>query len=81
MKIRYKVMEILIDNGADIHYENDKCLFRVTQQSNYDIVKLLIDKGAKLNCDRELLKIPIMLGNYDLIDNGAICDRELLKHS
>ncbi len=41
-----KVIEYLLDNGADIHYQEDAALRWACRESNYESVKLLLEKGA-----------------------------------
>lgn len=42
-----ETIEIFLNHGADINYENGELLLNALQYSNYDIIKFLIEHGAK----------------------------------
>nr|WBF70290.1 putative ankyrin repeat protein [Megavirus caiporensis] len=72
----YNVVKLLIENGIDIHIDND---FPVRLASNHrylDIVGLLIENGANINArDGYALRLATCKGFYDvvkyLVENGA----------
>ncbi len=44
-----KVVKYMIDNGADIHYNNDQALVYSNENGHYDVVRYLLEKGANAN--------------------------------
>lgn len=61
----FKVIEFLIDNGADINshesYFKETPLHRICARTNpkIDVVKLLLDRGAKVNVENISGKTPV----------------------
>lgn len=49
MKGYFEIVKILIENGANIHYNNDTALKIASLYGHLKIVKLLIENGAKIN--------------------------------
>lgn len=43
------IVKFLVNNGMNIHYNNDYPLFRAVNEGFLDIVKYLIEKGAKIH--------------------------------
>lgn len=71
---------ILLNNGADIHYLEEKALKNAITNNNIDLASFLIDKGANVNINHEEpLRLAINSDvSYDiielLVDNGANID-------
>ena len=51
----FDAVKFLLDNGADIHYNDDQALRRASVCGQTSIVELLLDRGANMNArkDRE----------------------------
>lgn len=91
--LTYKTTECLIEKGADVNYINFKttypmsCLHYAIGSGHFETVKLLLDKGAKVNIRERVigktqsnsfpsaLHFAIMSGNIEivtlLLDHGA----------
>ena len=46
---RLKVVNRLIDEGADIHANNDEALRWAASNGHYEVVKVLIEEGANIH--------------------------------
>lgn len=44
-----KNIKYLIQNGSDIHFDNDNALMISVQMRNYEIVKYLIENGSDIH--------------------------------
>lgn len=44
-----KGVELLLDKGADIHYNNEYALMNAVEQKNLELVKFLVERGANIN--------------------------------
>lgn len=72
----YKLVELLLDAGADVHYNNDDALHVASSNGHYDVVKLLLYRGADIHAYEDLaLHCASKYGHYDvvklLLDRGA----------
>ena len=75
-KITVKVIEELLDEGADIHVDNDHALRSASRNGRLETVKLLLDRGANIHAgDDEALCSASENGHYKtvklLLDRGA----------
>ena len=71
-----KKIQDLLDNGTDIHYNNDEPLLCAANKGNLKMVKLLLDNGADIHADDdEALMRATDNDNLEivklLLDNGA----------
>ena len=71
-----EIIKILIENGADIHAEEDQSFINACEYCNIEIIKLLIQYGANIHAQND--KALINACYYDdietvklLIENGA----------
>jgi len=72
----YKIIEILMEHGADIHASDDHLFRRCVKFGNYDLVEILMSLGVNINANNgESLKLAILFGNEKitelLLKNGA----------
>lgn len=79
----FEVIKILLDNGADVNYNNSLCLFTACENLNFNVLKLLIEKGANINngififaCKQGLTKLVKFL-----IEKNCIVTNDALIHS
>lgn len=73
---QFKIVEILIKNGVDIHKDDDESLIFSCKHGNIRLAKLLIENGANVNAKNgEPLFHSCKNGNIEivklLIENGA----------
>lgn len=67
----FKVIELLVDNGADIDnnesYLKETPLHRICARNNpeIDVVKLLLDRGAKVNAENISGKTPVFYCSFN----------------
>ena len=79
-----EAVKYLVENGVDIHY-NDDVTLKVSAMGGYlNIVKYLVEKGANVNAhNTEALIAAAEKGHYDvvkyLVDTGAIVNDRALK--
>lgn len=78
-----QTVEVLIQNGIDVHAINNIALCSSACNGHIDIVKLLIDNGANIHADSEYALINASKnGHYNvvklLIDKGAIINNNAL---
>ena len=71
-----ETIKYLIDNGADIHANNDGALRWAAENGYLEIVKYLVDNGADLHAgDDYALRLAALNGYWEivkyLVDNGA----------
>nr|WBF71119.1 hypothetical protein [Megavirus caiporensis] len=71
----YKMVDLLLNYGADIKVNNDYCLCSAVKNSNY-LIEKFIDKGADINCRKGYpLRKAVFDGNYNatkiLLEYGA----------
>ena len=71
-----KGVQMALNNGADIHYQNDWPLRFASHNGHTDIVKLLIDNGSDIHANNDqALHLASKYGHTDtvklLIDHGA----------
>lgn len=68
------VVELLLNSGANIHYENDKALVIASKLGHVDIIMLLVDRGANI-FTAEALQWASLGGRLELVnlllDKGA----------
>ncbi len=50
----FDLFYFLIENGADIHANNDSCILIASMYGFLDIVKYLVEKGANINSNDDL---------------------------
>jgi len=65
-----------LNNGADIHADDDSALMFAVESVNYDLTKFLLYKGANVHTNEDVcLRNAVSLNVYDitklLLDNGA----------
>ena len=70
------IVKILIDNGADVHMQDNYPIRFASDNGHYDIVKLLIENGADVSSKNNYaIRLASRNGHYDivelLIENGA----------
>ena len=75
-KITVKVIEELLDEGANIHIGMNMALRWFSENNNFKIVKLLLDRGANIHaCDDYAIILASLNGYYEivklLLDRGA----------
>lgn len=74
-KNHHDVVNFLIDNGADIHFNNDEPLAIACEYSDIDIVKKLVRNGCDINKTNSPLKLACYKGRLEivkyLVENGA----------
>lgn len=51
------IAELLINNGADIHFANDESLFVATEWKHPEIVELLLNRGANIHARSDTIMI------------------------
>ena len=71
-----EVMKYLIENGADVHADNDVALSCSAEMGHLEVVKYLIENGADIHaCNGCALRCSARRGHVDivkyLIENGA----------
>lgn len=44
-----RLVEFLLQKGADLHYEDDMVMFIASYQGHFEILKILLDRGANVN--------------------------------
>lgn len=54
---KLRQVEILLDAGADIHYDRDVALSFAVQENNLPMVKLLVERGANVHADDRIIAI------------------------
>lgn len=65
----YDLVKVLIDNGADIHIENDLPLIYASRNGYYDIVELLTDNGANIHAQNDkAFNLACYRGHNDIVD-------------
>lgn len=69
-------IETLVQKGADIHTENDRCIKDATNNDRLDIIKYLIKKGADIHVENDYpLRKASFIGNISivkyLVEKGA----------
>ena len=73
---------ILLDHGANIHYEDDEALRYAAENGHKDIVELLLNRGANIHAgDYYALRYAAIYGHIDtvelLLNHGSkICDNK-----
>lgn len=76
-----EIVKILIENGADIHIDQDRPLLASCEYGHIEIVKFLLEKGARIYADSPLYEAA-SLGNTKvvelLLDHGAIITDRVL---
>ena len=70
------LIQSLISQGADIHYNNDEALFGACQKSNLSLMKYLVNKGADIHfSDDYILRFAANNGYLEivkyLVEKGA----------
>jgi hypothetical protein len=69
-----EIVKYLVENGADINYNDRESLRSAIYNDNFEIVKFLVEKGADVNANR-VLELAAENGNYEivkfLVENGA----------
>ena len=75
-KIDLTVIKELIDEGANIHADDDYALRLASYDGHLDIVEFLVEKGANIHaCDDYALQLASKYGHLDivkfLVDRGA----------
>ena len=75
-KITAKVVERLIQEGADVHTQKDKALRWASNNGHLEVVKLLLEHGADIHaCEEETLRWASRNGLLEvvklLLENGA----------
>ncbi len=79
-----EAVKYLVENGVDIHYNEDVTLKVAAMGGYLNIVKYLVEKGANVNAhNTEALIAAAEHGHYDvvkyLVDRGAIVNDKALK--
>lgn len=72
----FEIAKLLLENGADIHYEDDTALYRASIYGNVNIVKLLLDYKANIHAQNDIaLRRASELEHTEvvklLLENGA----------
>ena len=72
--LRIEIVQFLLDNGADVHWNDDEVFRRAARMGDLEIVKLLIEYGAYVNNNSALMNA-VERKNLSiirfLIENGA----------
>lgn len=50
---KYDIVKYLLDNGADIHTENDKALREASAEGKIKVVRLLLERGADIHANND----------------------------
>jgi len=62
-------IKYLIDNGADIHLQNDEALIEASRKKKSEVIKYLIEKGAKINAQNGfVLRKAVITDNAKLVE-------------
>lgn len=62
----YDIVKLLLDNGADVNYQNNQALYECCSEGYYDICQLLLDHGADITSGRSLV-VACKYGNVDIV--------------
>ena len=71
-----EIVKYLVENGADIHAQDNYALRWSARNDNFDIVKYLVENGADIHADNDYALWWSVCSNYleivkYLIENGA----------
>jgi len=71
-----ETIKYLIENGADIHYDNENIFLRCAIRGNLEMMKYLVENGANIHFnEEEALFLSFQYSNFKttkfLIENGA----------
>jgi ankyrin repeat protein len=71
-----EIVRLLLENGADVHVENDDALRLASQEGHLEMVRLLLEKGVNVNAKYgHALRAASAAGHLEivklLIENGA----------
>jgi hypothetical protein len=83
---REKIVELLLNRGADIHAENDWALHTASRNGHTEVVRLLLDRGADIHANNDwALRWASRYGHTEtvklLLDRGAENDLALRSAS
>lgn len=75
-----------LNNGPNVHYNDDTALKFASEAGHYEIVKYLVEHGANIHAENDLsVKEAIKNGNLEivkhLVENGAVIDDKAIKLS
>ena len=51
----YEIVKLLLENGANVHANNDCLIHECIQRGKYQVAKLLLDNGANISADDDIL--------------------------
>ena len=79
-------VKLLLENGANIHADNDRALMLASENGYLDIVKFLLKHGANIHAQEDsAIFLAIENEKYDivkfLVKNGVNVDRFLILKS
>ena len=75
------VMQVLLENGADLHYDNDSALRKAVMQGHVESVDFLLQRDADVHIDNDSLCFLCCKGDYvDVLELLVKYDIDLIKN-